>query len=87
MKMIRAGTITAAISAMLLGAAPAAAQEIYRWVDANGVVNFSDTVPAAESSGISTVVIENTQPAEYKPEPYQTATLGPPGRAADSGGP
>jgi len=64
----RVGTITAAISIMLLGAAPVAAQEIYRWVDANGTVNFSDTAPGAESAGISTVVLEETRPADYDPE-------------------
>jgi len=68
MKMKRVGTITAAISAMLLGAAPVAGQEIYRWVDANGTVNFSDTAPGAESAGISTVVLEDTRPADYDPE-------------------
>jgi len=58
-----------ALSVMLLGVAPVVAQEIYRWVDANGVVNFSDTAPGAETPGISTVVLEDIRPADYDPEP------------------
>lgn len=49
-------------------AGPAAAQEIYRWTDENGVVNFSDTAPADQSSGVSTVAVEDTRPSDYDPE-------------------
>lgn len=30
---------------LLAGAVPAMADQVYRWVDENGVVNFSDTAP------------------------------------------
>lgn len=68
MKANPVGTFIVAIAVTLLGAAPAAAQEIYRWVDADGVVHFSDTAPATESSGIRTIVLEYTRPADYDPE-------------------
>jgi hypothetical protein len=51
-------------------AVSALAQEVYRWVDENGVVNFSDTAPqAAESSAnVNTVILEDTTPKDYDPE-------------------
>jgi hypothetical protein len=47
---------------------PAAAQEIYRWTDENGVVHFSDTAPGARSGPVSTVTVEDTRPSDYDPE-------------------
>ena len=61
-------TILVSLLAFGFAAAPAAAQEIYRWTDENGVVNFSDTAPAARSSGVSTVAVEDTRPSDYDPE-------------------
>jgi hypothetical protein len=50
----------------------AAAQEVYRWVDENGVVNFSDTMPqaadASASANVNTVTLEDTTPKDYDPE-------------------
>lgn len=40
---------------LLMFAGTLAAQEVYRWVDENGVVNFSDTSPAGRIEGVSTV--------------------------------
>jgi len=45
----------------------ATAQEVYRWVDENGVVNFSDTAPAA-AADLNTVDLEDTTPRNYDPE-------------------
>jgi Domain of unknown function (DUF4124) len=42
-------------------AAPAvAAQEVYRWVDENAVVDFRDRPPAAASAEVSTVAVPST---------------------------
>lgn len=51
-------------------ASAAAAQEVYRWVDENGVVNFSDTAPGAAdaSVNVNTVALEDTTPRDYDPE-------------------
>jgi hypothetical protein len=61
-------TAPIAVLAGCLAAAPAPAQEIYRWVDEDGVVHFSDTAPVSESRDISTVEIEDTRPSDYDPE-------------------
>lgn len=41
------GLTSAALLALALLAAPAAAQELYQWKDANGVTHYSDTPPPA----------------------------------------
>ena len=61
-------TILVSLLACGFAAVPAAAQEIYRWTDENGVVNFSDTAPASESGGVSTVTVEDTRPSDYDPD-------------------
>lgn len=43
------------------------AQEVYRWVDGNGVVNYSDTAPRAVLEDIATLRLEDTAPADYDP--------------------
>ena len=49
--------------------AAAEAQEVYRWVDENGVVNFSDRAPPdAAEAGVSTLTLEDSRPAGYDPE-------------------
>jgi hypothetical protein len=40
------------------------AKEIYKWVDENGVVNFSEKAPASKASGLSRFILEDTTPAE-----------------------
>lgn len=55
----------------LTGFPPAAAeaQEVYRWVDENGVVNFSDRAPpAAVAADVGTLTLEDTRPAGYEAE-------------------
>lgn len=53
---------------LLMLASPLAAQEIYRWVDENGVVNFSDTSPTGRIEGVSTVDLEEPAPPHQDPE-------------------
>jgi len=52
----------------LLTAVPGYAQEVYRWVDENGVVNFSDTAPAAPAAAVDILALENPEPAGQDPE-------------------
>jgi hypothetical protein len=61
-------TILSSLLACGFAAVPAVAQEIYRWTDENGVVNFSDTAPATDSRAVSTVTVEDTRPSDYDPE-------------------
>jgi hypothetical protein len=61
--------LIAVISGLFLAGA-AAAQEVYRWVDEDGVVNFSDTAPASAESGaeVNTLTLQDTTPMNYDPE-------------------
>ena len=54
------------IGALASGAT--AAQDIYRWVDEDGVVHFSDTAPGSATGGVSTVIVEDTRPKDYDPD-------------------
>jgi hypothetical protein len=76
MNMYRAAILL--VSVALAALQPAAAQEIYRWVDEQGVVHFSDTAPAAASGEVSTLTLEDTTPANYDPEQdiYNLAATG-----------
>ena len=67
MKPKRASILSSLLACGFVAGA-AAAQEIYRWTDENGVVNFSDTAPAAEPGGVSTVTVEDTRSSDYDPE-------------------
>lgn len=50
-------------------AGAAEAQQVYRWVDENGVVNFSDRAPPdAAEAGVSTLTLEDSRSAAYDPE-------------------
>ena len=55
---------------LLAGAVPAMASEVYRWVDENGVVNFSDAAPGKAQPGaeVNTLTLEDTAPKDYDPE-------------------
>ncbi len=53
---------------LLMFASTLAAQEVYRWVDENGVVNFSDTSPAGRIEGVSTVDLGEPTPPGSDPE-------------------
>lgn len=54
--------------ACALFAAEIRAAEIYRWVDENGVVNFSQTAPPSQDSAPQVVEIEETRPSDWDPE-------------------
>lgn len=51
------------------------AAEIFRWVDAEGVVHFSDTAPAAETDTLSTISIEANNAPDYVPGDNEYAIL------------
>lgn len=64
----RVAILFASAALFALRPAPVSAQQIYRWVDGQGVVHFSDTAPVGESGEVSTLTLENTRPASYDPE-------------------
>ena len=53
---------------VLLASTPVPATEIYRWVDENGVPNFSSTAPYGDVAGVSKMTLEDTTPPDYDPE-------------------
>lgn len=50
----------------------AAADDVYRWVDEDGVVQFSQWAPESHAGTVSTVNIETSTPRDYDPhdDPY-----------------
>jgi len=58
----------ALIFLVFLASSPAVATEIYRWVDENGVANFSSTAPPGDVGGVSKMNLEDTTPPDYDPE-------------------
>ncbi len=44
------------------------AQDIYRWVDENGVVNFSENAPPGETAEVRKIVLAESNPADHDPE-------------------
>lgn len=59
-----------AMTAVFAAAAahPAAGGEIYKWIDANGVVNYSESRPADPAAPrVETLYIGDTNPAGYDP--------------------
>jgi hypothetical protein len=48
---------------MLVCATGSPAQDIYRWVDAEGVIHFSDTPPATEVGEVETIAVDVGPPA------------------------
>jgi hypothetical protein len=62
---------TTAITLVLLATMASAtlyADEIYHWIDENGVQNFSQTQPAGKTQGVSKMNLVDTTPADYDPE-------------------
>ena len=51
-----------------LACGPVYANEIYRWVDENGVVNFSQTAPPSQDVAPEVVEIEEDRPSDWDPE-------------------
>lgn len=65
---LRRSTFSRAVAvACLLWAGSPAAGEIYRWVDADGVVNFSGTAPVGVAADVSTVTLEAAAPPTRDP--------------------
>ena len=58
--------LTGFLLAALL-AAPAIAEEVYRWVDENGVTHFSQ-MPPDEVTGVTQQTLRDTRPSDYDPE-------------------
>jgi len=54
------GIIPALLAA--LAAITASATEVYRWVDENGVVHFSQSAPHGKVSGVDLLVLDDTPP-------------------------
>ena len=61
-------TVFTLIFLALIASATAAAQEIFHWIDENGVPNFSQEQPAGEIPGLSKLYLADTTPADFDPE-------------------
>ena len=61
MRRLRPVFVLALPCALLLASAPLAAQQVYKWKDANGVTQYSST-PPPEGSSYETREIRNRQP-------------------------
>jgi len=48
--------------------APAVAEEVYKWVDENGITHFSQVPPDRSVTGVSQQVLRDTTPSDYDPE-------------------
>ena len=59
--------ITLALLAMI-ASTTAAGQEIFHWIDENGVPNFSQEQPAGKIAGLGRMYLEDTTPPDYDPE-------------------
>jgi len=65
---------SAPLLALILASAPAAAAELYRWVDDNGIVNYSNTPPAKTRGGKPATRVEDTV-SVYTPEKAVTDAI------------
>jgi hypothetical protein len=52
----------------MLCAAPAFGTEVYRWVDKDGVVHFSQSPPPEKINGVKIMTLEDDSPPGYDPE-------------------
>src|SRR5687768_18496653 len=55
-------------------AAPAGAGELYKWIDENGVVNYSSSPPAKTKGGKAATIVED-RTSVYTPEKSVTEAL------------
>lgn len=76
---------TLGVAAILLGGTAHAQQTVYKWVDANGVVHFSDEPPAGSEAANVEIITTDRGPT-YVP-PRQPASAAPAAPAATSGVP
>jgi hypothetical protein len=65
---------TKAVLLLFIAAAPAAGAELYRWVDENGVVNYSNTPPAKTQKGKPPTIVED-RISVYTPEQSLTEAI------------
>ena len=56
-----------ALGGLLALPAAVCATEVYRWVDADGVVHFSQTAPPQSVDGVSRETLHNDRPSDYDP--------------------
>ena len=70
-------TVTAPLvfALVLGGLAPgnaATADEIFRWVDDEGIVHFSQWAPPEDSDNVASLIVHSTNPPDYDPanDPY-----------------
>ena len=68
MRLLCAPKIGWALIAAVLACGPAGATEIYRWVDENGVVNYSQTAPPPQVKASEKVAVEDDRPSDWDPE-------------------
>lgn len=61
--------LAAAVAAAVCSTAavPAGAYEIYKWVDENGVVHYSESAPEQTDADVKTLELELTNPPGYDP--------------------
>jgi hypothetical protein len=64
----RTTTVITLVLLATIAATTLSANEIYHWVDENGVQNFSQTQPAGNTTGVSKMNLVDTTPADYDPE-------------------
>lgn len=59
-----------------LSAAPAVAQQVYSWTDANGTKHFSDTPPPPNTTGAKKLVVHNGLTSAEAPPVEEAKTEG-----------
>jgi hypothetical protein len=59
----RALPFVAGLIGMLVLSAPGACEEVYKWIDRNGVTHFSGTPPPAEFAGVEVIELSDLPPA------------------------
>jgi len=64
----RTTTVITLVLLATMASATLYADEIYHWIDENGVQNFSQTQPAGNTTGVSKMNLADTTPADYDPE-------------------
>ena len=68
MKTRQKGKKAIVLLLVVLLTGPAAATEIYKWVDENGVTHFSQTAPDPSVAGVSQQKLRDTTPSDYDPD-------------------
>jgi len=68
MTTVRTLTVSTLASLTLIAGTSVSAQEIFHWIDADGVQNFSQEQPAGDVPGLSKLYLEDTTPVDFDPE-------------------